>query len=253
MDTVTTLGCNLSRSFKESIYSFMISRLDYGNCLLLDPLLSLSTFCKLSKCHWSSHLSLIMLFTHNLSKLIYKDLLYWCKRSSEFGTFLIVSIQVFGISRLHFHIHWVFKILWFSFTSMLKWEPKPYKMSQGRTFSPVCQSNHNVSSVVCSFLHGHPFSYLCYFTFVPSSLLCLLCSISYWLKYLCSCHFHFPLSLCFCKACKCQLVSATDSNSQIPVFSLYLFLGCKVLHSSEVLWAALSKTSSCFVFFFKDL
>lgn len=61
-------------------------------------------------------------------------------------------------------------------------------------------------------------------------------------------------SLCFCKAHQRQLVSATDCNSQIPVFFFYLFLGCKLLHSSEVLWGALPKTS-CWLFFgfFKPL
>lgn len=109
---------------------------------------------------------------------------------------------------------------------MLKWVSMPFHMSQGRTSSTICHSNHAVSSVVCSFLHGHPFSYLYYFTFALSSLPCLLCSISCWPRYPHSCHFHFPLSLCFCKVHQCQLVSVTDCDSQIPVFSLYLLLGC---------------------------
>jgi len=37
MATDTTLGCKLSRSYKESIYSLMISCLDYCNCFLAGP------------------------------------------------------------------------------------------------------------------------------------------------------------------------------------------------------------------------
>lgn len=156
-----------------------------------------------------------MLFTHNLFKFIYKDLLYCCYRSSGFGTFLIVSIQIFGISRLPFHTHPIFKILWFSFTSMLKWESMPFQMPQSRTFSPVCHSNHAVSSVVCSILHGHPFSYLYYFSFALSSLPCLLCSISCW----CSTHALAIFTFLFVFA-KPTSVSWYQPQTVVPKYSI---------------------------------
>lgn len=185
-----------------------------------------------------------MLFTHDLFKFIYKDLLYWCERSSgflTFLTFLTITTQIFINLQTAFcaHIQYLSSC---AFISMLKSESTNSQVPQESIIFQICCGKHVVSSVTCPFLHGLPFSHLCCFTFALSCLPCLLCSMS-----CCpSIHSLAILTSIFSppQAHQWQFVSAIDwlPNTSILHLLYLIFSGCKLLYSSEMLLAVLSKT-----------
>lgn len=126
---------------------------------------------------------------------------------------------------------------------MLKWEsPRTFRCPKNLfpdlLYQPWC------------FLCGMPIppwtsfrSYL-YFTFGLSSLPCLLCSMSCWPKRPCSRHSHVSLSFLFLQSSAmaiCISARLWFPNTGILHLVYLIFLGCKLLYSSETLLAVLSK------------
>lgn len=132
-------------------------------------------------------------------------------------------------------------VLSFNFHAQMR-ESTHFQVSQ-ESFFQICRTNHVVSSVACPFLHGHPFSHIyalllvcpvCHVCFVP----CLADPSIHALAILTS------LCLLFLQNSAMAICISTRlwfPNTGILHLLYLIFLGCKLLYSSEMLLAVLSK------------